>query len=57
MNRPNFNNIHVEEADDGWLHIYDRDKKLATAWDLRSSSVFINNHKKNTIRRLKELNK
>ena len=48
----NFDNIWVKQLDDGWLEIFDGDEKLATAWCLRSTAIFINNYKANKIRDL-----
>jgi hypothetical protein len=51
MSPPDFDNIHVKQLDDGWLEIFDGDEKLATAWCLRSVATFINNYKKNKMKK------
>lgn len=43
--------IWVKELDDGWLQIYDGREVIATAWNLWSVRVFVDNYKANKIKR------
>ena len=55
MSKLIFDNIHVKQLDDGWLRIFDGNEGLATAYDLRSVAIFINNYKAKRIKELKKV--
>ena len=42
-------NIWIKELDDGWLQVRDGRKIIATAWDLWSVRVFVQNYKDNAM--------